>query len=37
MQNAKMEKKIGSSLDMANNMKVAFFGKILSKTPFWIW
>ena len=30
MQNAKMEKKIGSSLDMANNMKVAFFGKKLT-------
>ena len=29
MQNAKMEKN-GSSLDMANNLKVAFFGKILS-------
>ena len=37
MQNAKMEKKIGSSLDMANNLKVAFFGQILSNIHFYIW
>ena len=30
----KWKKKIGSSLDMANNLKVAFFGQILSNIHF---
>ena len=30
-------KKIGSSLDMDNNLKVAFFGQILSNIHFYIW
>jgi len=34
MQNANIGKKIGSSLDMANNLKEAFFGKFCQISTF---